>query len=358
MLFPQAAAGKRLATAGRNRENHPRVARPRAADRPPADRPKPQRIQGITVMTSAASVRTAPLVLWLAAMAGCAWPWPCPGGASETVSVVLTFDDGPFPADVPPQQRAAGDEALLDPLKKILEVLQRRDARAVFFVAAPGPAGGDPPLLALWARGLHAIHAAGHVLGYHAFDHNPDVWATPLRPPAVALPIMRADLDELEKVIDQALETLGLARTDVFSPLFRQPFGGALIGARDGRQAARERGWTYHAYAIDSADWIANADAAPAMRDRILACAPGDATQAVIDRLMTGTARGDCRDVLDVLMHVNSLSADHLDEWMDTLATGFARRGRAAVFEVPDAYMTGDTLEMDLSPLGAGPCDQ
>jgi peptidoglycan/xylan/chitin deacetylase (PgdA/CDA1 family) len=246
-----------------------------------------------TDMSPSSWVRIMLLAFGLAVSAGCGWPWPCPcpGGGTETVSVVLTFDDGPLPADVSTEVRADGGEELLDPLKIILEVLQRRGVQAVFFVAGPGPSGETDVLQATWARGIAAMRAAGHVLGYHAFDHDAEVWAAPLRPPAIALSMISADLDELERTIDQALGPLDLAGTDVFSPLFRQPFGGALFSSHEGWRTAHERGWTYHAYAIDSADWIVNADVGSALRDQVVFCAGGDVSQVVIDQLAAGLAK-------------------------------------------------------------------
>ena len=61
--------------------------------------------------------------------------------------------------------------------------------------------------------------------------------------------------------------------------------------------------------------------------------------------------------IVDVLMHVNHQTADHLDEWIDTLTSAFAEQGRTAIFEVPATYLDTDMPRLDVSLLGYLLCD-
>jgi peptidoglycan-N-acetylglucosamine deacetylase len=68
-------------------------------------------------------------------------------------SICLTFDDGPFPAITP----------------RILEILERHDVKAVFFLN--GRQAATYPGLAA------AIREEGHITGNHGYDHL-DGWRT------------------------------------------------------------------------------------------------------------------------------------------------------------------------------------
>lgn len=139
---------------------------------------------------------------WL--LVGCTPQWP--GPPADQTTITLTLDDGPLAADVLPDDRSAPVEELLDPLLQILDVLERRGLKAVFYVVAPG----DDRLISTWTEGLQAIHAAGGTLGYHAFDHDALFWIDPLarRPDARAQ--ILADYRQLQTFIDQALTPAGI----------------------------------------------------------------------------------------------------------------------------------------------------
>ena len=302
------------------------------------------------------------LMMWLATtcvgpLAGCGFQLPCPQAIGKPVSVVLTFDDGPLPADVPADVRAAAGDTLLDPLWQILQVLNRRGVRAVFYIAAPGNEPDARALSSVWAQGVAGIHSAGHVPGYHAFRHDPAVWADPSRCPVQAMEAMRVDLDQLEDYASLALAPLGLARTDVFQPVFRQPYGGVVFDSYEACRVANERGWRCHAYVIDSLDWLVNVDTSADLRESVLSCAQADTIAIVAEQLQRRAAETDCESIVDILMHVNHQTADHLDEWIDTLTTAFAEQGRTAIFEVPAAYLDADMPSFDVSLLGYLLCD-
>jgi len=292
----------------------------------------------------------------LGMLTGCGFQWPRPQTEAEAVSVVLTFDDGPLSADASADHRGEAREALLDPLRQILNVLAMRNLQAVFYIAGPGPTSDAGALQPIWGEGVAAIHAAGHILGYHAFNHSAGIWVAPFEPPALTIEAMTIDLDRLEQYADQALWLFNLSRTEVFRPVFRQPYGGAIVSSREGCRVANERGWTCHGFLIDSLDWLVNADVAPDLRERVLSCAQADTVDVVLEQLRRGAAANGCEPVVDVLLHVNQQTADHLGEWIDTLTIAFAEQGRDAVFEAPSVYLNTDMPWLDPSLLSYLSC--
>jgi peptidoglycan/xylan/chitin deacetylase (PgdA/CDA1 family) len=289
------------------------------------------------------------LSAWLAAawlLAGCTTQWPGPPAGQTTVA--LTFDDGPLAADVLPEDRSAAGEALLDPLLQILDVLERRGLKAVFYVVAPG----DDRLTTTWTEGLLAIHEAGGTLGYHAFDHDALFWFDPLLNRPAARAQMLADYEQLQAFADQTLAPLGMAQEELFSPVFRMPYGDGLNGWLDGPVIARQLGWTCHGYAIDSMDWTVNSDVPRSIADRLLAPTGGDPVALVNERLRRGARAVAGHENVDVMMHVNSLTATHLDEWIDTLTAAFQAEGVESVdFRVSPEYLAESEPAADLSAL-------
>jgi len=272
--------------------------------------------------------------------------WPGPPAGQTTVT--LTFDDGPLAADVWPEHRDADAEARLDPLLQILDVLERRGLKAVFYVVAPG----DDRLLGTWTEGLLAIHAAGGTLGYHAFDHDALFWFDPLLNRRAARAQILADYERLQAFVDRALAPAAITQQELFSPIFRMPYGDGLNGWLDGPVIARHLGWTCHGYAIDSMDWTVNADLPRAIADRLLSVAGGDPVALVKERLQRGAGAFAGRGDVDVLMHVNSLTAAHLDEWIDTLTAEFQSEGVESVdFRVSPEYLAESEPAADLSAL-------
>jgi peptidoglycan/xylan/chitin deacetylase (PgdA/CDA1 family) len=283
-------------------------------------------------------------VAWI--LVGCAAQWPGPP-AGQT-AVTLTFDDGPLAADVLPADRSAAAEELLDPLFQILDVLERRGLEAVFYVVAPG----DDRLTASWTEGLLAIHSAGGTLGYHAFDHDALFWFDPLLSRPAARARVLADYRQLRAFVDQALAPAGITQQELFSPVFRMPYGDGLNSWLDGPIIARQLGWTCHGYAIDSMDWTLNADVPAAIANRLLAAAGGDPVALVNERLGRGARAFASYEAVDVLMHVNSLTAAHLDEWIDTLTAALQSEGVESVdFSVSPEYLADSQPAADLSAL-------
>jgi peptidoglycan/xylan/chitin deacetylase (PgdA/CDA1 family) len=306
-------------------------------------------------------------------LAGCGFNWPaplpakssCPNQALGQTYLVLTFDDGPFPAD----RQFTSDERsedVLAPLNEILAVLDRHEARAVFFAAVHVAEPVDNDVVAqradIFAQGLEAIHKSRHVLGYHAFNHDPSIWANPLLIPPVAEVQMNADLDRLQQFIDDSLSRVGLSQGALFAPVFRQPFGGFSFVTDEGVRTAQQRGWAYRGFHIDSGDETANFHFDSTALDRLSATTPDARHAFVRGRLRDGVAANQTQGVIDVLFHVNSFTAAHLDEWIGLLLGELGQQGRGnIVLSAPDCYATqSDTyidpaivLEVIAPPAGA-----
>jgi len=99
-------------------------------------------------------------------------------------------------------------------------------------------------------------------------------------------------------------------------------------------------------------DWTLNADVPPAIADRLLATAGGDSVALVNERLRRGARAFASHEDVDVLMHVNSLTAAHLDEWIDTLTSAFQAAGVQSVeFGMSPEYLAEAEPAADLSAL-------
>lgn len=278
---------------------------------------------------------------------------------------MLTFDDGPLAADLV-HAEARDPAELLQPLGEILATLERREAPAVFYIAGPQEGANATDLAPTFGAGLARIADAGHTLGYHAYTHNPAIWANPIEPMWIAGLAMQVDLEQLIRYVDSALGEVGLRRSDVFTPLFRQPYGGYGICAGQGQLVAAARGWIYHGFRIDSVDWTGNVtaggllDAAPA--GRLGEASADEQAEYVSNRLRDRASTLRCGQRVDVLFHVNHLTAARLDEWMDALIEGaVAGTGQVPAFLVPAGYLTTPDNAVDLSFLAdvlSGPVER
>ena len=268
------------------------------------------------------------------------------------MTIVLSFDDGPVSADIAFPETLAETGVLLEPIERILDVLAQREIQAMFYIEGPGSPEAARALHDVFGEGLLAIHEAGHILGYHAFDHNPRIWFWPIGPREEIHARMNTDLDRLEAFLDDVLPSVGVLRQDVFTGVFRQPFGGGGILSRlDALMVVSERGWTYHGYMINSIDWTDDADADAWLVDRLPVQTEADHVELVLQRLRAGADENRDRSIVDVLLHVNSFTATHLDEWIDELASAFARTtGRAVRFAVPDCYLANNDLKVETFP--------
>lgn len=283
----------------------------------------------------------------LCAAAACNDAENCIGPSGETVTVVLTFDDGPLAADVAHPELLAHPEESLLPLQEILDKLAQRNARAVFFVEGPRNDEADTLLADDFADALLRIHDAGHDLGYHCMRHESAIWANPL-----ALPDdyfrKDADLSALQNYIDTVLAPTGVAQMDIFSPIFRPPFGGTGIGRFQGWLAATMRGWSYHGFRIDSIDWTRNINADEDILDNLPTTTEAEEVAFTLQHLHTGVWEHRNQRVIDVLLHVNHFTAAHLDEWMDQLKESFeSANGRTVLFDVPPCYLDHNDFETD-----------
>jgi len=274
---------------------------------------------------------------------------PCDNPSTDGVTVVLSFDDGPLPADLNEAEKLTGKESLLDPLGEILEVLQRRGIQAVFYVEGPGSDQAAKVLADAFAHGVYQIYQSGHVLAYHCFSHDVDIWADPELPQDLAEKRMNEDLDRLDAFLDDVLARLDLLRTDVFADLFRQPYIGAGLRCPAGWEVAAERGLTYRAARIDSLDWVVNSDATAVISFDLSGATEQDLTHLVLNRLRAGVAINADRTLVDVMLHVNNFTAAHLDEWIDQLTADYERFTDGPVrFAVPQCYIDTDDEFFDL----------
>jgi peptidoglycan/xylan/chitin deacetylase (PgdA/CDA1 family) len=237
---------------------------------------------------------------------------------------ILTFDDGPLPADVTEIGDQSVDE-MLAPLDSILESLATQLAQpipAVFFLRGPAypwvPAAPD----ALLAEGVRRIDQAGQNLGLHCHRHDPDLWHGW---PGTADAIWR-DLDECLRYFS-AMTTQPLLT-------FRPPYGD---GGLSSVAWATENGRRFHRWDIDSEDWLHHPDAGLLRRfendasghlDHILASLPA---KMWFHALWPGPN--------DLLLHVSRRTADALPQIIERIIEITSGLGRDARFVVPDAYL-------------------
>jgi peptidoglycan/xylan/chitin deacetylase (PgdA/CDA1 family) len=177
--------------------------------------------------------------LFLYATLGVLWPHSgmyghaLSRGKAGARKVALTFDDGPHPITT----------------RAVLELLRAHDARATFFLLGH-KVEAHPDV-------VREIHAAGHTLGIHGFEHD---HLFSLRSPAYA----RAQVERAQRAIERAC---GVTPT-----LFRPPIGFASHLTFRGAERARV---AIVAWSVRSLDGLRSAD-------------PARVAQRVIEHLTDG----------------------------------------------------------------------
>jgi len=154
-------------------------------------------------------------------------------GKTGTRRVALTFDDGPHPVTT----------------RAVLELLRQSDARATFFVLGH-KVEAHPDV-------IREIHAAGHTLGIHGFQHDR---LFSFRSPRYA-----------QKQVERTRQAIARA-CGVMPSLFRPPVGFASYRTFRGAERARAR---IIAWSVRSLDGLASAD-------------PSRVAKRVIERLEDG----------------------------------------------------------------------
>jgi hypothetical protein len=180
-------------------------------------------------------------LLCAGALAGCT-ECQFPPPIQKPPAIVLTFDDGPLPGDLarPPDEYSADE--LLQPLRAILNTLERNNATAVFFIQGPGEETLDAEGETAFATALREMYDGGQTLGYHAYHADPAIWIRPcLFPPLAALP-MSADLDRLVGFLNAVALPAGLEPDALFTPVFRRSAAQASAACRPSWRPRRAAG--------------------------------------------------------------------------------------------------------------------
>ncbi|MEP6800815.1 MAG: polysaccharide deacetylase family protein [Acidobacteriota bacterium] len=260
------------------------------------------------------------LVLWFLACAAAPGPPAARPHGLPAREVAVTIDDLP---GVSIAGSAADTRALAAMTAKLLRALTDRSVPAVGFVNAGklGPPGSPAPeRLAV----LRSWRAAGLELGNHTFGH-PD--------------LHRVGLEAFERDVELGEPDLRALFAGSAASLrwFRHPFlhTGTSLGDKRALEAfLSRRGYRVAPVTIDNSEWIfarAYSDARDAGRrdlaDRVAAAYVPymDAKFDYFERQSEALFHREIRQVL--LVHSNSLNADHFGELLDAVA----RRGYSFV---------------------------
>lgn len=241
--------------------------------------------------------------------------------AAEPFEIAVTIDDLPWAGALPRQgaRRAT---------KRVLRQLAKAGVQATAFVNC---GKDDQALLALWT-------AAGHTLGNHTSSHH-DIDRVPLD---VWLADVRACHDALA------------ARLGAPPTLFRYPYlrNGAEVAVRDEAKVVltEDLNQTLARVTIDNHEWKLAAlyNDALAARDREAARSLARFYVAHVRAAVAhyrGVARQKLgRDVKHVLLlHANTLAADHLGDVLDALREDGARFVALEVALADPVYSEPDT---------------
>ncbi|MBI4716565.1 MAG: polysaccharide deacetylase family protein [Planctomycetes bacterium] len=242
---------------------------------------------------------------------------------------IITFDDGPLPADITTLDNHPGEQSL-DALRRILETLRthpRGPIPAVFYLRGPAyPWPQRPPLSdTLFETGVRMMLDAGHYVGVHAHRHDPDLWWNWIS--------RGSDIEkDLDTCVDYFAPKVGKPLT-----VFRPPYG---QGGLPAMLWAKRNHIRYHWTDLDPQDYLHHPDAQPAPifvndaqghLEYMLAALP----IKMLDDLLVSSPR-------DVLFHVSVRTADHLRQVLDKICEVSLAFGKQPVFTVPDVYMQPD----------------
>lgn len=249
----------------------------------------------------------------------------------KTANWIITFDDGPLPADKPTWE--SDELELLGPLQHILDTLaqfQPAPITAVFYLRGPQfpwvDQGLPAPSNALLAEGTGRIVAAGHFAAVHCYSHNPDLWRTLLPDEAN----VKGDLDQAAALFSSFGQPL--------TRVVRVPYGAATPAVETwAREWAEGHGFLYHEWALDMYDWLHHPDCLPPLyvndpeghrafsRLHVNLYAPWEMAPKSREK--------------DVLLHVSERTAEHLPALLDHLVCVSEVWGCRPRFEIPATYV-------------------
>lgn len=249
----------------------------------------------------------------------------------KTANWIITFDDGPLPADKPTWD--SDERELLGPLQSILDTLaqfQPAPITAVFYMRGPQfpwvDQGLPVPSNALLAEGMGRIVAAGHYAAVHCYSHNPDLWRTLL-----------PDEGKVKGDLDQALALFSSFGHPLTQGL-RVPYGAVTPAVETwANEWAENNGFLYHEWALDSYDWLHHPDCLPPL---YVNDSPGHLDFCRLHlNLYAPWEMGPQSRQKDVLMHISARTALHLPALLDCLVRVSGTWGFQPRFDVPAAYV-------------------
>ena len=239
------------------------------------------------------------------------------------VEWILTFDDGPLAADVVDATGLSREE-LLRPLDQTLDTLATHPdgpIKAVFFVRGPAYPWPTPPPDSAFATGIDRIRHKGHVIGLHAYRHDPELWWNWLSRGAE----IREDLDRCKAYFEP------MVGADI--TVFRPPYGQGGIPAFDW---ARAHNVKHQLVDVDTKDWKHHHDALSRRWEND----PQGHLDYMIDslpgRMWFHTLWPGANDIL---FHVSERTAGFLGSLIDRVSEVTRMLGHEPKYVVPAEYV-------------------
>ncbi len=236
---------------------------------------------------------------------------------------ILTFDDGPLPADVV-DATGVSEEELLRPLDRILDVLESHSGgsiAAVFFLRGPAYPWPVPPPDSVFQAGVDRILGRGHAVGLHAYRHDPDLWWNWLLRGSE----IREDLDRCRAYFEP------MAGQPI--TVFRPPYG---QGGLPAYLWSQEHNVKHHLMDVDPEDWKHHHDA---LHRRWV-----DEPQAHLQHMLNLLPARMWFHTLwpganDILLHVSERTAQLLPELIQKIVDTTRQLGKEPRFVLPPEYM-------------------